>query len=386
MKKELIQEVKRIKQIMNINEGWGSVFKPSFQTLMSSGSILSLYRVLDSLENINAIDSPLNTSLRRELSTNADNFEDALDMMAKRMERISNQSDFNKVFDEFMGALDSSSATKISDDIKTIENATTQAESDGIKLSTTANMDPEMAKLYKKRLDSVTWKGSSSFIPTTTNSTQLEMVDSYLNNLTNNKMFNQMFPNKEVRKTLIDEMKDAIRSGNKQINNQEDLNNYFLDMKDRFLKLSYEVEKGKALNTYNTTKAVDEFFTKVQRIVGSGGKTAEALIDAGGGVASKTLDAGGKVLGAASRNGWKIFLGALTVVLVWGGWDYLEDMTFLGGIMGRGEEKLKETANEFIEAADSSAKSSGARGIPEVKPEETKPVVTPTPYEYDPSK
>jgi len=338
-----------------------------------------------------AIDLQTNVSLRRELTSNADTFEDALDTIAKKIERLSDQSDFNKAFDEFIDSLDSLSATKILDDIRKIENASSQDLSDNIKSSITTNMDPEMAKLYKKRLDSVTWKGSSSFIPTTANSTQLEMVDSYLNNLTNNKMFNDMFPNKEVRKTLIDEMKDAIRTGNKQINNQEDLNNYFLDMKDRFLKLSYEVEKGKALNTYNTTKAVDEFFTKVQHIVGSGGKTAEALIDAGGGVASKTLDAGGKVMGSASRNGWKIFLGALVAVLAFGGWDYLENMTFLGGIMGRGEEKLKETANEFIEAADSSAKSSGARGIPEVKPEkgsspaptETTPAPAPAPADGD---
>ena len=381
MKKELIQEVKRIKQIMNINEGWGNVFRDSFQAMVSSGRIDRIKDVLETLENMQAIDLQTNVSLRRELTSNADTFEDALDTIAKKIERLSDQSDFNKAFDEFIDSLDSSSATKISDDIRKIENASSQDVSDNIKSSITTNMDPEMAKLYKKRLDSVTWKGSSSFTPATVNSSELETIDSYIDNLHNNPTFKRIYPDNDIRQTLINEMKDAIRKGDIPLNNQTDVNNYLIGMQNRFKELSNLAGKGNDLKNYDRDKALNLFFTRLRSIFGSGGKATQDLIDAGGGVITKSIETGGKVGGAATKNGWKIFTGVVSVVILAGLWDYLHDVSILGGLMNRGEEKIIKIKDETFKAANESVKESGGRGVPEVvdeKPpkEETTPAET----------
>jgi hypothetical protein len=383
MKKELIQEVKRIKQIMNINEGWGSVFKPSFQTLMSSGSILSLYRVLDSLENINAIDSPLNTSLRRELSTNADNFEDALDTIAKKIERISDQSNFNKVFDEFMGALDSSSATKISDDIKTIENATTQAESDSIKLSTTANMDPEMAKLYKKRLDSVTWKGSSSFTPTTANSSLIQTVDSSLDNLMNDDMFKKQYPNKSIRETLIKEAKSIINSSNRQFNNLEEVDDFLLDMQPRYDALAKRATDASTSNTYDKIQKGREVNEKIRSYISEFGKTGEQIIDTGSGIVSKGIEGTGKVAKSGRRNVFVIVSAIALLYIVLGAYKKLKIMPIFGPLIQGGKEEGSEIVHDIINIADDAVEDEGTPEVVGERPPKEETTPAPAPAETD---
>jgi hypothetical protein len=381
MKKELIQEVKRIKQIMNINEGWGNVFRDSFQAMVSSGRIDRIKDVLETLENMQAIDLQTNVSLRRELTSNADTFEDALDTIAKKIERLSDQSDFNKAFDEFIDSLDSSSATKISDDIRKIENASSQDVSDNIKSSITTNMDPEMAKLYKKRLDSVTWKGSNSVSPSTANSSVLERANNTFDNLMNDDMFKKMYPDKSIRETLIKEVKDLVNTGNIQFNTLQEVNDYLLKMQPRYDKLAQQASAAATSKNYNQIKATQEAGSKVRVIIDEFGKTGEEVIGKGSDIISKGIEGTGKIAKSGRRNIIPIFTCTILGLVALGIYRWSKSAQIVGPLIQGGKEEGKEIIKDIFETVDETVKDNGGTGIPEVvdeKPpkEETKPAET----------
>jgi len=317
MKKDLITEVRRIKEIMLLNEGWGSLLA---RRITQNGSIVKngLLNTFAAMKNRGYASSSDEISFQRLVNNN--DFENAIDIIGEKF-RIVSDSDYNRIFDDFMESLDSSYTRTRDLEMTDLDNISKSGgdvfrEIDKRMLSIS---NPEYAELYGRRLKNHRYPQhiDTPLTPASVNSINRFTIES----MTETPTFKNTFKkNSQAAKELL--MGELLTGANPR-NNAELLALY--------MKVEGQLKQLADIESSQKNRAAQQTIDRLSR----GGKVLKGLFETG-------KEVGKPIPGFI----WVAVTIIGTLSLVFMGKAMIEASWF-GTFYQRGQQDMKDLLNDW---------------------------------------